>query len=191
MGSELLLVVHPYETFDEGVTAPYIDSAFDDFDGDVVAVETPYPAMNDLHGSIHYDDKIEDINGQGTIRESGMDAIAEEYDAVTLGGGFSGFPDVKGCLQRCYDKVRDRFDEVDIATDLAFNSVNDTPYRWADILDESGYNPVEGTSVSREELAEMTLEYFDEDDTTFTSVTEEAPQELAQRFEKKPSYSAV
>lgn len=141
-----LLLVHPYTTYDNGVTAETVEQAGATFDGEIAALLsssliddagrydggdisdeiTTRDLRETVHGGLElYDSLYMDCMGTGVPQEASRQELAS-YDSLLLGGGYTGYQTDQehnaGCLMRCYDTLQDDVD-IDLVPELTYCDV--------------------------------------------------------------------
>jgi hypothetical protein len=101
MADDVLLVIHPYRYYDNGLLEEPLEEVAQDFDGDIVRVSNGESGMEPHHGDGFYDDVLEDLDGRGTVDPDDLEADGEVYVSGGLG---------QKCLYRTVDSLDEDID---------------------------------------------------------------------------------
>jgi len=166
-----LVVVHPYEAYDDGVTEQYVADALDAFDGDTYAVLSREPMGRPHGGTDAYDDTMMDRTGHGRLPDDAAHRFAG-YRTAVVGGGHAGVGRYDGCLRRCFHDVQPKVEETGLAVDLSFNphvrvrggpdtlDQRDGRYRLTALADGGDHPAAACHGFGEEELADAVLSWY-------------------------------
>jgi len=121
--NEALVLVHPHEFWDDGVTKESTEEVLDHFDMDAFRVKEQEHDRKPYGGADRYTDVFEDTGTYmrnnkvmgGRLDENDAERLVEEYDRLFLGGGYTG-----ACMSQTYQSLLQAADED---TDLEFHIV--------------------------------------------------------------------
>ncbi len=166
-----LVLVHPYETYDDGITERYVADALDAFDGDTYAVLSREPTGRPHGGIDAYDDTVMDRTGHGRLPDDAGDRFSG-YTRAVLGGGYAGIGRYDGCLRRCFHDVRPQVGETGLAVDLSFNPYvrvrgspdtlhqRDGRYRLTALADDGDHPAAAFPGFDADALADAVLSWY-------------------------------
>lgn len=179
-----LVVTHPHEEFDEGVTYEELSRVVSEADFDTYVIESSNVESSPYHDS-EFDEVLEE-ESYGQLTPEDAEALYEDNEQIILGGGY-----IEMCAENTYESLLEAgFEKEDITVmpEISYDqSFPDKKYSVGEVLETGDLNVISDylQQANNELIGRTTLEgrYIDEVEEDIHRMTEMTVKEAAENPE--------